>query len=277
VPPVAAVKLSWGVTAIWLPLGIALGLLVGGAAAVVETYFAPLVLFPLLTGAILGAALIGLMRWSDVAHRPSLITTVVLSGLACVFMQHYVAYLTFWREQVQQAPERELARQAFPENAPQIAGRQPPQDFVDYMQREAQQGRVLTRQLTARGTWAWVSWGIDAVLLLAAAMALVVPALRLPYCNCCLSWYRTTRSGRIPPATARQLAGIIGQGVAPRAVAPRYRLLSCESGCGPTGLELAWRIPKKGIASTVTWLDAAQRSAVVAILDAAPHDNDQGR
>jgi hypothetical protein len=115
------------------------------------------------------------------------------------------------------------------------------------------------------------------LLLLAAAVALVVPALRLPYCNRCRSWYRTTRSGRIPPATARQLAGMVGQSMEPRAVAPRYRVLTCESGCGPTGLELAWRLPKHGIASTVTWLDSAQRGAVLAILDAVPHENDQRR
>ena len=69
-----------------------------------------------------------------------------------------------------------LARAAFPDSAARMAE---PQNFVDYLRREAGKGRVLTAGFTARGLVAWLSWGIDALLTMSAAVAMVVAGARL--------------------------------------------------------------------------------------------------
>ncbi len=270
-PPSGPVKFSGQGFAVFLALSIVLGTLIGGASAVVQTYFAPLVLFPLLVGGFLGAVLIGLMRWSDVAHRPTVLFGTLLAAVACTVAAHYVSYTAAQRHRSPEDAKLALARAVFPEDAARMAE---PRNFFDYLRREAAQGRVLTAHFTARGPLAWLSWGIDAVLTLSAALALVVAALGLPYCNRCRTWYRTTRSGRIPLATARELAGMVRLELPPRAVATRYRLMNCEAGCGPTGLELVWRVPKEGTAMATIWLDLAQRNRLQAMLDAVAEEEE---
>jgi hypothetical protein len=61
----------------------------------------------------------------------------------------------------------------------------------------------------------------------------------------------------------------------PRAIATRYRLMTCEAGCGPVGLELVWRVPKEGTTMATIWMDSAQRRQVQTILDAAA-EQEQG-
>ncbi len=263
-PPSGPAKFSWQGLAVFLPLCLVLGTLVGGAAAVVQTNFAPLILFPLLTGGFLGAILIGLMRWSDVAHRGIVLAGTVLAAAACTVAAHYVSYSMAQRRPPREDDKLALARAAFPEAEARLA---PPRNFFDYLKREAAGGRPLTARFTARGPWAWLSWGIDGLLTLAAATALVIAALRMPYCNRCGSWYRATRSGRLPLATARQLAGMMRVDLPPRALAPRYRLVNCEAGCGPTGLELVWRVPKEGTSMAIIWLEPIERNRILEMLD----------
>jgi hypothetical protein len=272
VPPAAPAKFSWQGFATILALSIVLGTLIGGAAAAVQTYFAPLLLFPLLVGGFLGAVLIGLMRWSDVAHRPTVLVGTVLAAAACTLAAHYVSYTAAQRHRLPQDDKLALARTAFPDDAARLAE---PRNFFDYLQREAARGRVLTAHFTARGPMVWLSWGVDALLIVSAALALVMAALGLPYCNRCRTWYRTTRSSRIPLATAKELAGMVGLELPPRAVGTRYRLMNCEAGCGPTGLELVWRVPKEGTAMATIWLDPAQRTRLQAMLDAVVEEEEE--
>ena len=86
----------------------------------------------------------------------------------------------------------------------------PPADLADYLRQEAARGRPVMRQWKLRGGAAWLSWAIDGLLTLFAAVAMVVPATRLPYCNACRSWYRTIRGGRVPQATAQWMAAAAG-------------------------------------------------------------------
>jgi hypothetical protein len=272
VAPAAPARFSAQGFAVFLALSLVLGTLIGGAAAVVQTYFAPLLLFPLLVGGFLGAVLIGLMRWSDVAHRPSVLCGALLAALVCTVAAHYVSYTMAQRRRPPEDDKLALARAVFADDAARLAE---PRNFFDYLRREAQKGRPLTAQFTARGPLAWLSWGVDAVLILSAALALVVSALGLPYCQRCRTWYRTTRGGRLPLAAARELAGMAPLELPPRAVATRYRLVSCEAGCGPTGLELVWRVPKEGTTMATIWLEPAQRNRVQTILDAAAEEENE--
>ena len=136
-----------------------------------------------------------------------------------------------------------LARAAFPDSAPPDGG-----------------ATELFRRTCARrrpgGCWPRGSRPAAPGLALLGHGCLVNPVgcngdgrggIRLPYCNRCRTWYRTTRSGRIPLATARKLAGM-REGTAAAGSGPRYRFLNCESGCGPTGLELMCRVAKEGTA-----------------------------
>ena len=121
----------------------------------------------------------------------------------------------------------------------------------------------------ARGGTAWLTWAVDGVLVLAAAVAMVVPAMRQPYCDRCQSWYRVIRSGRIDVPTARRLADVAGVAAADKPTAARYRLLTCNGGCGPTGFDLCWDRWPGGACLVQTWLDAGRRDRITQVLDEA--------
>jgi len=258
-----------------LPAGLLGGPLLGAIAAwgahAAEPYFAPVVLFPLLVGLILGAMLVGLTRTVQWAHRPTIWIAVVLAAAVAVAGQHYLAYRAARAAALADFEKLLEAQSAFPE---QVRGRLPhvPQDPLDYMQREATRGRPLLGQYRARGWPAWLSWGFDGLLVLAAAVLVVLPAVGQPYCNRCLSWYCTVRSGRLDGLCARRLAKAAGAEAPPRldeARSARYRLLSCRSGCGPTGFELVWEDRRRNASSLRGWLDPETRDRVTQALEEA--------
>jgi len=262
--------------ALWLPVAAVIGVLVGGASAEVQRWFAPLVFFPLLVGIVLGGLLVGAMRWLNLGNIACIAAGVLVAVAVTVVAQHYTAYWMARHPDEATRERLEKAAVAFPERAAAIAAEMP-QSFSAYLQREALRGRPLWQGLVARGAWAWVSWAVDALLVLLAATALIVPAARLPYCRHCRSWYRTVRSARVRPAVALQLAKAVGLSLQAKVTAARYRLLGCDSGCGPTGLELIWREKKTDHDSSLVWLTADQRNAVTTILDDARrhrHDDD---
>ena len=116
----------------------------------------------------------------------------------------------------------------------------PPESFADYLRRQADRGRPLTATWSLTGWQAWLSWAVDGLLVAAAALAMVIPATRLPYCNGCGTWYRTIRAGRTPQAAAERLADVAAATLDAPAKWVRYRLSCCQGGCGPTRLELFW-------------------------------------
>ena len=262
VPPTGPRPFSLTKAALFLPTALLLGALVGGAAAQVQTWFAPLVLFPLLIGFALGVLLVAVIRSVQAGQRPTVVLGTLLAIATLVVAEHYVSYRMYQRA-AQAATDRkvELAREAFAADIGPTAG------FVDFLRREARQGRPLFGDYIARGTLVWATWTLDALLMAIAALATVVPALRLPYCGQCSTWYRTTRSGRLKPPLAVALAEAAHIPLHEKPHRARYRLLGCLGGCEPTGLELIWRSKARERSSAEAWLTHDQRDAVTRILD----------
>jgi hypothetical protein len=262
-------RFLWRGVAVMFLGGPLLGAVAAWGAHAAEPYFAPFVIFPLLVGLILGAVFVGLIRTVQLAHRPTIWAGVVLAGMAAVAGQHYLAYRAARAAALDDVETVQQARRAFAE---QVRGRLPhvPQNPLDYMAREAKRGRPILGQHLAQGWLAWASWGFDGLLVLAAAVLVVLPAVGQPYCNRCLSWYCSVRSGRLDGKTARRLAEMAGTKGPPRPdeiVAARYRLLSCRSGCGPTGFELVWEDRRQNVSRVRGWLEQDTRDRVVAVLD----------
>ncbi len=139
--------------------------------------------------------------------------------------------------------------------------------FGEYLRGQADRGRPLLGDYVAKGWAAWLSWAVDALLTAAAAVAVTIPAFRVPYCNRCGTWYRTVRNGKIDAPTARRLADTCGVEEIAGLRSPRYRLSCCHSGCGPTYCELSWEESNGAVDLVRLWLDAEKRGQVTAILD----------
>ncbi len=119
----------------------------------------------------------------------------------------------------------------------------------------------------AKGWVAWLSWAVDTLLVVAAAVAVTLPALRAPYCNRCGTWYRTIRNGKIGVSTGRRLAELLRVEEIGNPRSFRYRLSACQGGCGPTRCELSWEEAGGALNLVQIWLDATGRNQVAAILD----------
>jgi len=249
----------------WAPMTLVWGGILGWGASRVQISFgfAPLLLFPLLAGVVLGITLGALVRLLQMGNRPTIWTGLVLAALAAVVSQHYFDYRAARDRADEEIRQFKLARRAFPE---EVRGHPmlPPDGFTDFLTSQAARGRPMgLGGLVARGWMAWLTWALDGLLVLAAAAVPIAVVLRQPYCERCQSWFRTTRGGRIAPETARELARAASLALPEDARAPRYRLVTCQGGCGPTGFELSW----SGTGSTRAWLDHAARNRIVEILD----------
>jgi hypothetical protein len=259
---------SWRGLAIWLPGGLMLGALAAWAAVDAQSYFAPLFLFPLLVGVGLGAFLVGLLRVGQVGHRPTILLGTVLSVLTTLGGQHYFGFLAAQQRDSKQITLNEKVKQALPELAARLPTA-PPENFCQFMKQQAQHGRTIFNVIDARDGGAWALWTVEGLLTLAAALGVVIPAMRLPYCSRCRSWYRATRSARFPAAAVRRIAQVLDVETAESIKSGRCRLLSCASGCGPTGCELSWEDLEGNTFFAQVWLDPASRNEVVRVFDEA--------
>jgi len=271
--PVGGAPFAWWRFLFWMLICFVHGAAVAWAAMVVHNDFdfAPLVFFPLLTGVVLGATGVGLVRLCQMGNRPTALLGTVLAAAVTVVGQHYIGYREACREERQQAETYRKAERAFPDL---LKGRipAPPAGLLDFLRSQAAQGRPILAGHVARGWLAWLTWSCDAFLLLAASLAMMIPALKQPYCSRCSSWYRTMRNGRIDAETARILAETARMPLAASIKSARYRLLSCNGGCGPAGFELSWEDLEGDTSSARTWLDADCRNRVMQVLDeAGPH------
>ena len=212
-PAVGPARFTW--PGLWLAVLAApvVGLVWARIGQVVQSYFAPAVLFPVLVGVFTGLTVVGLVRLARIGHRPTILLAAALAAAVAAAGQHGFSCL------------------------------------------------------------AWLSWAIDALLLVAAAAAVTIPAVRVPYCNQCRSWYRTVRNGKIDLPTAGRLAGLLEVEPPERPRSARYRLSACQGGCGPSRCELSWE-HGGGVDLVRTWLDVQKRNEVAAILDGLANEND---
>jgi len=126
-------------------------------------------------------------------------------------------------------------------------------------------------ELAARG-FGWIA--LDALLAVAAAVFVILPAIRIPFCNRCNTWYRTVRNGKIDLPTARRLAETCGVEDIEKFHSPRYRLSCCHGGCGPTCCELTWEDSNGSLELARVWLDGEKRNEVGTILDKLVKEED---
>ncbi len=176
-----------------------LGSLAAWVGEVAQSYFAPIILFPILLGLFVGLCIVGVMRLAQVGHRPTVIVGAILAAAIAAIGQHYVAYLLTY------SSAHAVDGGGLPAgDLSQILRKMVP-SFSEYMAAQAHRGRPIAYGYVAQGWAAWATWSMDAVLLMAAAVAVMVPALRVPYCNQCRTWYRTVRGGKIDLPTATRV------------------------------------------------------------------------
>jgi hypothetical protein len=238
----------------WLPLCLFAAAAWGALTVLIQAHFSPVLLFPLLVGAVLGLLCAAALRICRLAHRPTAIVGALLAACLLVLTQHYVSY-RLARSAAAGQKNMSLAQAAFPDLE---------LTFSRYLTTEAAKGREIAG-FTAQGKLAWASWGVDALLVMAGTLVVVWLALRQPYCQACHGWYRTVRTGLVSEAQAEGLKTL---GLTPAAQPEmpwQYSMFHCPGGCGPARFELSWEGATPG--SCGWWLDVERRGAVVACLD----------
>ena len=260
-----AAEFRWGRLAFWLPASLVHGAAVAWLATVAETVRAPLLLFSLLVGLVLGATLVGSMRVCQVGHRATILLGTLLAVSTVIATEHYLGYRDACDEARQDAATYQLAKKVLGE---EVKGRipVPPQGFGEFLRWRAARGIDFVGY-RARGWTVWLIWGFDALLVLGAALLPVVPALGQPYCNRCGSWFRTSRKAAVDATVARGLADAVDVALPEEVESARYRLVTCNAGCGPTGFELRWEASDGRSSSASVWLDVGKRDQVVGALD----------
>jgi hypothetical protein len=238
---------------------------VAWAATLVERFTAPVLLFSLLVGAVLGATLVGMIRLFQIGNRPTVLWGTVVAALIAVVGQHYFSYRTAYRAAVEDGRTHQLAQLAFRGQGLQEMP-VPPKGFFRFLCWRAARGFGLLGY-QAQGWVVWLLWAADGALVLVASLGVVRLAVNRPYCDLCRSWFRTTRSGPAGAGTARRLAELVQAELPEPLASAQYRLFACRGGCGPAGLELHWVGPKGDASSVKVWLDLARRNQIVQALD----------
>ena len=156
----------------WLPPALGLAAVVAWASLRVEPHFALWFVFPALVGAVLGIGFAWLARFCRLADFKLLVAGTLIAGMLCVAMQHWFAY----RQVLEQFRQREAAllAKAPLAGALALAGEQPPANVWQFLREDAAAGRVLVGGWRAEGVACWLSWGLDAMLVLVGALAMVL-------------------------------------------------------------------------------------------------------
>jgi hypothetical protein len=105
---------------IWFLPAVVVAVAVARVSVWVQPHFSPLVLFPLLIGAALGALLCGLIQIADYRDLRPLLAGILLVALVTVAAEHLFFYLDRRSEHLRKAleagiPEEVLSRPTFPE------------------------------------------------------------------------------------------------------------------------------------------------------------------
>jgi hypothetical protein len=244
--------------ALWLAISLAWAAAWCWASVLIAGRFAPVLVFPLLAGFVLGAGCVMGMRLAGLGSRRWLLSGTLVLSLALAAGQHYV-----WYRITQARIETEYSSKLSGNSLGGLTAAIPDlhSSFGTFLQATARRGRAWFG-LTLHGGWVWASWALDAALEAASAVGLMVFATRQPYCSRCRSWYRSVRRGKLDAEPAAALARLCGCQGLPSV--NRYKLLHCQSGCGPARLELAGSTPQ---AHCVAWLDEAARRRALELLD----------
>ena len=253
---------SWTGLSIAVCMAPLIGLVWAWIALVVQFYSAPFLVFPMLVGVFVGLTVVGLVRFTQMGHRATIVLMITIAAVVAAAGQHVFAY---WNDYYWARPASSHGSGGDSDLSPFLAQVRP--TFGKYLDAQAQRGRPLPDGIVAQGNMAWLTWIVDALLLVAAALVIALPAVRAPYCNRCHSWYRTVRGMKTDWSTSLQLASLIGVEPQGRPRPSHCRLSACQGGCGPTRCELSWEGHLGSIDWAQAWLDASQRNRVLAVLD----------
>jgi hypothetical protein len=143
---------------------VVLALLAARLAASLQRHWAPLVLFPLLCGGVLGCTIAWVQRRFSIPTRSDGIVAALLAGLVFSLAQHYFVYRDYvaaYEQTRRKNPAVELLEQA--------RGDVRAMNFRQFMSHSAARGRQV-------GSWhvggwgAWSLWTFEAMLATAAAI-----------------------------------------------------------------------------------------------------------
>ena len=200
-PPLQGGSLSWPRLVLALVFGPFAGLIWARAGQMAESYFGPMIFFSVVVGVLAGLTVVALVRFTQTGNRATILLAAVLAGGFAAVGQHYFRYL--YQDEVR--PVAAVAARPGPSAAP-ARPVTPSLCFSDYLVRQARLGRLLWGRHVARGAAAWLAWLVEGLLMVAAAVAVTLPAMRVPYCDRCRTWYQTSRSGKLDLPRAQRLA-----------------------------------------------------------------------
>ncbi len=247
----------------WLIVALVAAAAVAWIGAQVASVRAPWLFFPLAVGVALGAIAGGAALAMHLKHRPTLWFGALASSAVVVVGMHFLAY----RASLDTPRSGNLAMitEAFPDVA-ERHGTAPSAGFSDFLTRMAQQGRQLPIGIIARGGWAWATWGLDAAILSAAAIATVLALTASYYCDICGAYYRLVRQETLSGSRLRRLCETFDTQSPPDATGD-FRYLACRRGCGPERMTLAFRTPGSRSSHLNAWIHPADRAKLFQQLD----------
>lgn len=239
--------------------------MLGYVAAQVAHVRAPWLLFPLLVGVALGVLAGGLAYWERFAHRPTVLLATAIAALVVVVVMHFMEYRAYL--DAPRSAQFEMMANAFPDIAERHVSARPT-GFLDFLQRMAAAGRAMPLGWVAQGVWAWASWAVDALLVVAGALVAVTVFARRPYCDVCRNYYRVLRQETLRPEQYRRLAESLGwPAIALRSASFQY--LSCHGACGPDLVRMMVTPVTGPSERREAWIDYSDRARLFQQLDSS--------
>jgi hypothetical protein len=247
----------------WLSLVLVAAAAVAWIGAQVASVRAPWLFFPLALGVALGAIAGGAALAMQLKHCPTLCLGTLAGSAVVVVGMHFLAY----RASLDAPRSGNLAMitEAFPDVA-ERHGTAPQAGFADFLRRMANEGRQLPIGVNTQGAWAWATWGLDAAILGAAAIATVLALTASYYCDTCGAYYRLVRQETLSGARLRRFCETF-EAQPPPDASGEFRYLACRRGCGPERMTLVFRAPGARWSHVNRWINPADRSTLFQHLD----------